>query len=71
MKVPKKQRSRVALFGWYVHAIEACCVCKEMHFSNVFVAVVVVHLPETVAGIFAAKRSRRNARVNVKVIVIA
>lgn len=71
MKVPKKQRSRVALFGWYVHAIEACCVGKEMHFSNVLVAVVVVHLPETDAASLVAKRSRRNARVTVKVVVIA
>lgn len=66
MNVPKKQRSRVELCGWYVHAIEACCVGSEMHFSNVFVDVVVVHLPETEAGSFV---ERRRKRVNVKVVV--
>lgn len=42
MKVPKKTRSRVALWGWKVHAIEACWVGKVMHFSKVLLAVVVL-----------------------------
>ncbi|KAH0934672.1 hypothetical protein HID58_011789 [Brassica napus] len=62
MNVPKKQRSRVALCGWYVHAIEACCVGREMHFSKVLVAVVVVHLPET----DAERRRKRNVREEKK-----
>lgn len=39
-----------------------------MHFSKVFVDVVVVHLPETDAGSFVEKRRKR---VNVKVVAIA
>lgn len=40
---------------------------REMHFSKVFVDVVVVHLPET----DGERRRKRNVRVNVKVVVIA
>ena len=39
MKLPKKTSSKVELWGWNVHAMEACWVGRFMHFLNVFVAV--------------------------------
>lgn len=46
INVPKKQRSKVALRAWKVHAKEACCVGSVMHFWKVFVAVIVVQCAE-------------------------
>lgn len=67
MKVPKKQRSRVPLCGWYVHAIDACCVERDMHFSKLFVAVVVVQCPARELGSFVARRSK-NVRIKVAIV---
>lgn len=67
MKVPKKQRSRVPLCGWYVHAIDACCVGREMHFSKLFVAIVVVQCPARELGSFVARRSK-NVRIKVAIV---
>lgn len=46
MKVPKKTRSKVLLWLWKVHAMEACWVGSVMHFWKVLVAVTVVQWAE-------------------------
>ena len=47
MKVPKKTISKVALWGWKVHAMEACWDGSVMHFWKVLVEVMVVQWAET------------------------
>ncbi|KAK9284559.1 hypothetical protein L1049_023734 [Liquidambar formosana] len=68
MKVPQKTRSRVALWGWNVHAMDACWVGSDMHFSKVLVAVTVVQWAEAaLCGPEETKREKMKRRNNMVV----
>lgn len=62
MNVPKKTISRVALWGWKVHAMEACWEGRVMHFWKVFVVVTVVHRAETTVGGWENRSENRRRR---------
>lgn len=62
MKVPKKQRSKVALWAWKVQASEACCVGSVMHFRKVFVAVMVEQCAESTMCRWEVKRKKKKRR---------
>ena len=56
IKLPKKTTSRVALWGWNVQAMEACCDGSVMHFWKVLVGVSVVQWEEIVG--FGKKKTK-------------
>ncbi|KAK8654020.1 hypothetical protein V6N13_128000 [Hibiscus sabdariffa] len=65
MKVPKKQRSNVALWGWNVQAIEACCVGSVMHFWKVLEAVAVLQWAENAVFRWEMERKRKKRKIMV------
>jgi uncharacterized membrane protein len=67
MKVPKKTRSRVELWEWYVHAMEACWVGSVIHFSKVLVGVVVVQCAQNVT-LGRERRKKRQKRKSILVV---
>ncbi|GLT46268.1 hypothetical protein SLA2020_200440 [Shorea laevis] len=69
MNVPKKQRSNVALWGWKVHAIEACWVGSVMHFWKVLMAVTVVQWVETTVSKWEEKRKKKG-RMKGRIMVV-
>lgn len=64
MKVPKKTRSKVVLWWWNVHAMEACWVGRVMHFWKVLVGVEVVQWAENVTW-GREKRRKRDKRKSI------
>lgn len=68
MKVPKKTRSKVAFWGWKVHAIEACWVGSVMHFWKVLVAVTVVQWAENATPCRWEERRKRKIRRSMVVV---
>ncbi|KAK1567030.1 hypothetical protein Q3G72_007361 [Acer saccharum] len=69
IKVPKKQRSRVALCAWNVHASEVCCVGSVMHFWKVFVDVVVVQWAENAIWRREEKKKKKKKRKRIFMVV--
>lgn len=67
MKAPKKTRSRVELWEWYVHAMEACWVGRVIHFSKVLAGVEVVQWAQNVT-LGREKRKKRQKRKSILMV---